>query len=96
MVAFGIVAICGFLNWGGNAETADTISFQLTAYEPTGAADWLFFIAGGISVCMWMYSGYESMSTIAGEVSNPQVIPKGTLITIPLIMAVYILSLIHI
>ena len=31
------------------------------------------------------------MSTIAGEVSNPQVIPKGTLITIPLIMAVYIL-----
>ena len=90
MVAFGIVAICGFLNWGGNAETADTISFQLTAYEPTGAADWLFFIAGGISVCMWMYSGYESMSTIAGEVSNPQVIPKGTLITIPLIMAVYI------
>lgn len=90
MVAFGIVAICGFLNWGGNAETADTISFQLTAYEPTGAADWFFFIAGGISVCMWMYSGYESMSTIAGEVSNPQVIPKGTLITIPLIMAVYI------
>ena len=31
------------------------------------------------------------MSTIAGEVKNPQVIPKGTLITIPLIMAVYIL-----
>ena len=30
------------------------------------------------------------MSTIAGEVSNPQVIPKGTLITIPLIMAVYL------
>ena len=39
---------------------------------------------------MWMYSGYESMSTIAGEVSNPQVIPKATLITMPLIMAVYI------
>ena len=31
------------------------------------------------------------MSTIAGEVANPQVIPKGTLVTIPLIMAVYIL-----
>ena len=91
MVAFGLVAVCGFMNWGGNAETADTISFQLTAYEATGASDWLFFIAGGISVGMWMYSGYESMSTIAGEVSNPQVIPKGTLITIPLIMAVYIL-----
>lgn len=91
MVAFGLVAICGFMNWGGNAETADTISFQITAYEATGPSDWLFFIAGGISVCMWMYSGYESMSTIAGEVENPQVIPKGTLITIPLIMLVYIL-----
>ena len=31
------------------------------------------------------------MSTIAGEVKNPQVIPKATLITVPLIMAVYIL-----
>ncbi len=91
MVAFGIVALCGFLNWGGNAETADTISFQLTAYEATGASDWLFFIAGGISVGMWMYSGYESMSTVAGEIENPQVIPKGTLITVPLIMTVYIL-----
>jgi amino acid transporter len=39
---------------------------------------------------MWMYSGYESMSTIAGEVSNPQVIPKATMITVPLIMCVYI------
>jgi amino acid transporter len=38
-----------------------------------------------------MYSGYESMSTVAGELKNPQVIPKATLITVPLIMAVYIL-----
>jgi len=45
----------------------------------------------GIALGMWMYSGYESMSTIAGEVENPQVIPKATLITIPLIMCVYIL-----
>ena len=37
-----------------------------------------------------MYAGYESMSTIAGEIENPQVIPKATMITVPLIMAVYI------
>ncbi|MCQ4635486.1 APC family permease [Anaerovorax odorimutans] len=91
MVAFGVVAICGFINWGGDAETASTISFQMTAEPAEGLGDWFFYIAGGISIGMWMYSGYESMSTIAGEVSNPQVIPKGTLITIPLIMAVYIL-----
>jgi hypothetical protein len=40
-----------------------------------------------------MYSGYESMSTMAGELENPQVIPKATLITVPLIMAVYILRM---
>lgn len=91
MVAFGMVAICGFLNWGGDAETASTISFQMTAEPAEGISDWFFYIAGGISIGMWMYSGYESMSTIAGEVANPQVIPKGTLITVPLIMAVYIL-----
>ena len=86
MVAFGMVAVCGFMNWGEGTD----ISFQITAYEANGIGDWFFFIAGGISIGMWMYSGYESMSTIAGEVANPQVIPKGTLITIPLIMAVYI------
>ena len=91
MVAFGVVAICGFINWGGDAETASTISFQLTPEPAEGIGDWFFYIAGGISIGMWMYSGYESMSTIAGEVSNPQVIPKGTIITVPLIMAVYIL-----
>ena len=86
MVAFGMVAVCGFMHWGEGTD----ISFQITAYEANGLGDWFFFIAGGISIGMWMYSGYESMSTIAGEVSNPQVIPKGTLITVPLIMAVYI------
>ncbi len=91
MVAFGVVAICGFINWGGDAETASTISFQLTPEPAEGIGDWFFYIAGGISIGMWMYSGYESMSTIAGEVANPQVIPKGTIITVPLIMAVYIL-----
>jgi amino acid transporter len=38
-----------------------------------------------------MYSGYESMSTLAGEVEDPQVIPRATLITVPLVMACYIL-----
>lgn len=90
MVAFAVVAVCGFLNWGGDAETASTISFRITPEPAEGISDWFFYIAGGISIGMWMYSGYESMSMIAGEVENPQVIPKGTIITVPLIMAVYI------
>lgn len=87
MIAFGLVAICGFMHWGEGTD----VSFQMTATETNGISDWFFLIAGGISIGMWMYSGYESMSTIAGEVSNPQVIPKATLITVPLIAAVYII-----
>ena len=67
MVAFGMVAVCGFMHWGEGTD----ISFQMTAYEAEGIGDWFFLIAGGISIGMWMYSGYESMSTIAGEVENP-------------------------
>ena len=91
MAAFAFVAVCGFINWGGDAETASTISFRITPEPAEGLGDWFFYIAGGLSVGMWMYSGYESMSTLAGEVANPQVIPKGTLVTIPIIMATYIL-----
>ena len=87
IAAFACVAVCGFMHWGEGTN----ISFQMTAWAAEGIGDWFYFIAGGISIGMWMYSGYESMSTIAGEVSNPQVIPKGTLLTIPLIMATYIL-----
>lgn len=87
LAAFACVAICGFMNWGDGTN----ISFQITAEPAEGISDWFFYIAGGISVGMWMYSGYESMSTIAGEISNPQVIPKGTLLTIPLIVASYVL-----
>jgi len=87
IAAFAMVAICGFLNWGDGTN----ISFRITPEPAQGALDWFFYISGGLSIGMWMYSGYESMSTIAGEISNPQVIPKGTMITIPLIMAVYIL-----
>ena len=40
-------------------------------------------IGAGIAIGMWMYSGYESMSTMAGELEDPQLIPKATLIAIP-------------
>lgn len=86
-IAFACVAVCGFMNWGADP----TATLQMTPEPAEGAGDWFFYIAGGISVIMWQYSGYESMSTIAGEVSNPEVIPKGTLLSIPLIMATYIL-----
>jgi amino acid transporter len=81
MLAFAAVAVVGFANW------------QLNPFAPFIPPDrtLLQSIGGGIAIGMWMYSGYESMSTMAGEIENPQVIPRATLITLPLIMLVYIL-----
>jgi amino acid transporter len=85
IAAFAMVAIIGFANWGGNP-------FATLTPEPVEfAADWIFYVGAGLSIGMWMYSGYESMSTFAGELKDPQVIPKATLITVPLIMLTYIL-----
>jgi amino acid transporter len=81
MIAFALVAAFGFANWQSNP------------FEPFMPTDQTLLqsIGAGIAIGVWMYSGYESMSTMAGEIEDPQVIPKATLITVPLIMAVYIL-----
>ena len=81
MLAFALVAVIGFATWQSNP------------FEPFVPPDQSLVqsIGTGIAIGIWMYSGYESMSTMAGEIQNPQVIPKATLITVPLIMAVYIL-----
>ncbi|HEY5656153.1 MAG TPA: APC family permease, partial [Myxococcota bacterium] len=81
MVAFAAVAVVGFATWQQN-PFVPFIPPDRTLLQSIGS---------GIAIGMWMYSGYESMSTVAGEVENPQVIPRATLITMPLIMLVYIL-----
>jgi amino acid transporter len=80
-----MIAIIGFTNWGGNPME------PFTAEPVESGLDVLVYLGGGLSIGMWMYSGYESMSTIAGELEDPQVIPKATLISVPVIMATYIL-----
>ena len=80
MAAFAGVAVVGFVNWHSNPFVPFTPPDQSL----------LVSIGSGIAIGMWMYSGYESMSTVAGEISNPMVIPRATLISVPLIMAVYI------
>ena len=81
MIAFAMVAAFGFAHWQSNP------------FEPFMPPDQTLLqsIGAGIAIGVWMYSGYESMSTMAGEIEDPQVIPRATLITVPLIMAVYIL-----
>ena len=46
----------------------------------------------GLSVGLWMYSGYESMSTLSGEIENPQnVIPKALMLALPFVALMYFL-----
>lgn len=90
IIAFAMVAICGFMNWTANPFIPFTADGDIMGLSGIAPADWIYYIGMGIAIGMWMYSGYESMSTIAGEVTNPQVIPKATMITVPLIMCVYI------
>ena len=47
----------------------------------------------GLAIMMWMYSGWESMSTLAGEIQNPQkIIPKALMIGTPLVILTYFVT----
>ncbi|MEG0156892.1 MAG: APC family permease, partial [Anaerovoracaceae bacterium] len=81
LLAFLMVAVVGFLNWQTN-PVLPLVPPDYTILEGIG---------GGICICVWMYCGYECISNMAGEVKNPQVIPKGLLIAMPLIAATYVL-----
>ncbi|MDR2175196.1 MAG: APC family permease [Synergistaceae bacterium] len=81
LLAFGTVAVVGLLNWSQNPMTP-YIAEDLSLLEGIG---------GAVPICVWMYCGYECISTLAGEVKNPQVIPKGLLLAMPLIALTYVL-----
>jgi amino acid transporter len=81
LAAFALVAAVRFAQW------------QTNPFVPFIPPDQslLQSVGYGLAIGMWVYSGYESMSTVAGEIKDPQVIPRATMITVPLIMATYIL-----
>jgi amino acid transporter len=81
LIAFAGVAAVGFAHWQTN-PFVPLIPPEQSLLQSVGYA---------LAIGMWVYSGYESMSTVAGEIKDPQVIPRATLLTVPLIMAVYIL-----
>ena len=81
LLAFMLVAAVGSINW----ETAPMTPVIPPDYNVLDG------LSGGICICVWMYCGYECISNMAGEVKNPQVIPKGLLIAMPLVALTYIL-----
>ena len=81
LIAFTVVTIVGFANWEYN---------PVEPFTPEGAGI-IDSLGGSICIVIWMYCGYECISNMAGELENPEVIPKGFKIAMPLIAISYIL-----
>lgn len=81
LIAFTVVTIVGFANWEYN---------PVEPFTPEGAGV-IDSLGGSICIVIWMYCGYECVSNMAGELENPEVIPKGFKIAMPLIAISYIL-----
>ena len=81
IAAFALVAAVGLINWHTN-PVQPFIPEDSTVIQGIG---------DGIAVCIWMYCGYECISNMAGEVKNPQVIPRGLKIAMPLVALTYVL-----
>ncbi|MCQ4637008.1 APC family permease [Anaerovorax odorimutans] len=81
IAAFALVTIVGFANWKQN---------PLTPVIPEDAGV-LESVSGCAAICIWMYTGYLSIPSLAGEIENPQLIPKATIISLPLVSLTYIL-----
>ena len=81
LIAFTVVTIVGFANWEYN---------PVEPFTPEGAGI-IESLGGSICIVIWMYCGYECISNMAGELENPEVIPKGFKIAMPLIAISYIL-----
>ena len=81
LVAFTVVTVVGFANW------------QYSPIEPLmpEGQSIIDSLGGSICIVVWMYCGYECISNMAGEIKNPEVIPKGFRIAMPLIAVSYIL-----
>jgi amino acid transporter len=83
LVPFVALAVLGFANWHHNPFHP----FLLPGVSLIGG------VGVALSVGIWMYSGFESLSTMAGEIKRPKfVIPRALMITLPVVLCFYVLS----
>ncbi len=83
MVPFVLFVILGFLRGTGQV---------FSPFMPPGQ-NVVESMNLGLAVMMWMYAGWEAMSTLAGEIENPQkVIPRALLIATPIVIVTYFIT----
>ena len=82
-IPFAALAVIGLANWHHNPFSV----MLLPGNSLIGG------VGVALSVGIWMYSGFESLSTMAGEIQKPQkVIPRALMITLPIVIGFYVLS----
>ena len=76
------LTLAGFLNWNQNPF----VPFVNPDRPPLEA------FGTGMMIAIWLYSGYEKLTTNAAEVENPsRAFPLALAITVPLVSATYVL-----
>lgn len=78
--AFMCIIVIGFSNWQFN---------PIDPFVPEGESV-IMSASYAFAIGTWMYGGYSQMGNMAGELENPQVIPKALMIAMPLILLTYI------
>jgi amino acid transporter len=77
-----IMVVMGLVHWRHN---------PFTPWMPPHQATFKVF-GVGLALGLWLYSGYEQLSTVAEEVENPQrAYPRALAMVVPLSMAAYFL-----
>ncbi len=85
-----MVPLVVFSVWGIVAGSGNPFSPVLVPGE-----SFLTSLNLGLAIMMWMYSGWESMSTLAGEIENPQrIIPRALMLGTPLVIATYFFTVV--
>jgi amino acid transporter len=85
LAPFVALIVVGLAKWNFNPLTPVTVPDA-----PLFGTGGVFAL--GLAIGVWVYSGYESMSTLSGEIRNPQkVIPRALMLAVPFIVIMYVL-----
>jgi amino acid transporter len=85
LAPFFALIVVGLAKWNFNPLTPVTVPDA-----PVFGTGGVFAL--GLAIGVWMYSGYESMSTLSGEIRNPQkIIPRALMLAVPFIIIMYVL-----
>ena len=85
LAPFFALIVVGLAKWNFNPLTPVTVPGA-----PLFGSGGVFAL--GLAIGVWMYSGYESMSTLSGEIRNPQkIIPRALMLAVPFIIIMYVL-----